>query len=427
MLRHTRILVVVMVASMAVGTWAADWPCFRGPGALGVSEETGLAVRWSETENLRWKTPLPGPGSSSPIVWGDRVYVTCYSGYGLDKKTPGDMNELKRHLLCLSVADGSVVWDTPIDAVLPEDPYKGRFQEHGYASHTPVTDGRRMYVFMGKTGLLAFDMQGQKLWQTSLGVGSDQTRWGSASSPTLFEDKVFVNAWDESKTLYALSQKTGTILWKKDLSETGQTYSVPVVADLGQGRHELVVALPKQIWGLDPKTGQQRWFVRNVLEGSQIPTPVIVGNVAYVHGGGPRSSGSLAVRLGGQGDVTNTHVLWSSKAVSSPPSPVLINGLLYWVNGSGKACCADARTGELRYEENLPGSGRFAVYASVVAAEGRIYAVMRTGGTVVLAAQPEFRILGHNKLASDESDFNASPAIANGRLFLRSDRYLYCF
>jgi len=189
----------------------------------------------------------------------------------------------------------------------------------------------------------------------------------------------------------------------------------------------LIMALPKQIWGLDPKTGQQRWFVRNTLEGSQIPTPVIVDNVAYVHGGGPRSSGSLAVRLGGQGDVTDTHVLWSSKAVSSPPSPVLLDDLLYWVNGSGKACCADARTGELRYEEALPGGGRFAVYASVVAAEGRLYAVMRKGGTVVLAAQPEFRILAHNKLASDESDFNGSPAIANGQLFLRSDRYLYCF
>ena len=427
MLKRTQILVTMLIVGTTIGARAGNWPEYRGPGALGISDETGLPVQWSDTENLRWKTPLPGPGSSSPIVWGDRVYVTCYSGYGLDKKTPGDINQLKRHLVCLSTAHGSVIWNTPIEAVLPEDPYKGRFQEHGYASHTPVTDGRRIFVFMGKTGLLAFDMQGQKLWQTSLGVGADRTRWGSASSPTLFDGKVFVNAWDESKTLYALSQEDGEILWKKDLSETGQTYSVPVVADLGAGRKDLVVALPKQVWGLDPKTGQQRWFVRNVLEGSQIPTPVIADGVAYIHGGGPRSSGSLAVRLGAQGDATDTHVLWSTKAVSSPPSPVLIAGLLYWVNGSGKACCADAKTGELRYEESLPGAGRFAVYASVVAAEGRIYAVMRNGDTVVLAAEPEFRILGHNKLASDGSDFNGSPAIANGRLFLRSDRALYCF
>jgi outer membrane protein assembly factor BamB len=427
MMKKTSIPIVLLILLTPLGLWAENWPGFRGPGSLGVSPETGLTLQWSDTENLQWKVSLPGPGSSSPIVWGDKVYVTCYSGYGLDKENPGDMSHLKRHLRCLRVKDGSLVWDTPVDAVLPEDPYKGRFQEHGYASQTPITNGKRIFVFMGKTGVLAFDMQGQQLWQRPVGAGSDRTRWGSASSPTLFQETVYVNAWDESKTLYALRQQDGTILWKKDLSEMGQTYCTPVVADLGGGRADMIFVVPKQVLGLDPQTGQTRWSVRTAMDGTVIPMPVVKDGIAYVHGGGPRGSGSVAIRLGGEGDVTDTHVLWSNKDVSSPPTPVLLNGSLYWVNGSGEACCADAQTGKIRYQEKLPGAGRFAVYASVIAAEGRLYAVMRQAGTVVLAAEPTFRILAHNQITTDDSDFNASPAIANGRLLLRSDRYLYCF
>ena len=193
----TGLLAVVLVG----GASASDWAGFRGPGAQGVSGQTGLAVTWSETENLAWKTSLPGPGSSSPIVWGERVFVTCYSGYGVDPNDPGDPNNLRRHLVCIRLADGHVLWDRTVPAVLPEDAFKGRFQEHGYASQTPVTDGQRVYVFFGKTGVLAFDLSGRQLWQTSVGTGSDKTRWGSAASPTLHQDLMFVNAWAESKRL----------------------------------------------------------------------------------------------------------------------------------------------------------------------------------------------------------------------------------
>jgi outer membrane protein assembly factor BamB len=157
-----------------------------------------------------------------------------------------------------------------------------------------------------------------------------------------------------------------------------------------------------------------------------IPTPVILDGIAYIHGGGPRQHGSLAVRLGGNGDVTDTHVVWSSKHVASPPSPVIVDGLMYWADAYGNTCCVETQTGALRYREKLPVTERFAIYASAVAAEDRIYIVTRKDGTFVLAAQPEFKVIAHNRLASDSSHFNGSPAVSNRRLFLRSDRFLYC-
>jgi hypothetical protein len=425
MMRHAVICGVLLAVGMAGYTYASDWVGFRGVDAQGVSPEKGLAVTWSEQENVEWKIPLPGPGSSSPIVLGEKVFVTCHSGYGLDPDQPGDINNLKRHLVCVGKGDGKVLWDSIVPAVQPEDPYKGMLREHGYASATPVTDGRRVYVFFGKSGVLAFDLDGKQLWQTTVGSMSDKSLWGSAASPALYKDMVIVNAWDESRTLYALDKKTGKEIWKRDLSETGLSYATPVVAGQSDGSTGLIVSLPSQVWGLEPETGETLWFARTGITDSIIPTPVVVDGVVYIHGGGPRSSGSLAVRTGGKGDVTDMHTVWTSKEVSSPPSPVVTDGMMYWAGASGKASCADIRTGEIRYSEQLPVTGRFAIYASPTAAEGKLYVVTRKTGTFVIAAEPKFRVIAHNVLASDESDFNASPAISDKRIILRSNRFMY--
>jgi hypothetical protein len=426
MTRHALTLTAVVAMTLAGYASASDWPSFRGPHAQGISDETGLPTTWSEPQNLAWKTPLPGPGSSSPIVLGDKVFVTCYSGYGRDRANPGDQKDLKRHLLCIQAADGKILWDTAVPAVLPEDPYKGMFCEHGYASQTPATDGQRIYVFFGKSGVLAFDLNGKQLWRTTVGTGSDQMLWGSASSPTLYKNMVIVNAWDESKALYALDKETGKEIWRKDASQAGLTFATPVIADQGIGRAELVVSLSTQAWGLDPETGKTLWSARTNITDVMIPTPLIVDGIAYIHGGGPRSSGSLAIRTDGTGDVTGTHILWSAKDFSSPPSPVIVDGLMYWTDATGKAACADPKTGQLRYAEKLPVTDRFAVYASPVAAEGRLYVTTRKNGAFVLAAKPVFEIIAHNTFANDPTDFNASPAISNKRIFLRSNQSLYC-
>ena len=427
MIRQPMMIVSATAFSLLMSGWAAgEWAGFRGPGVRGSSPETGLVTTWSETENLKWKTPLPGPGSSSPILWGDKVFVTCYSGYGADKDNPGDPSNLKRHLLCISAADGKVLWDKSVPAVQPEVPYSGRIQEHGYASHTPATDGQCIYVFFGKSGVLAFDFQGSQLWQRSVGTNSDKMKWGSASSVTLCGDLVIVNAWDESKTLYALNKRDGSEVWKQDLSGVEMTFSTPVLADLGQGQRELILVMPMQVWGLNPDTGEKLWWIKTTMKGLVTGTPLVVGEWAYVHGGGPDALSSLCVRLGGRGDVTDTHVLWSNAQAVSVPSPTYCDGLLYWVTNDGKACCQDPQSGQLKYSSKLPVTGQFAVYASVVSASKQLYAVTRTGGTFVLAAGPEFNIIAHNKFESDDSDFNGSPAISDGHIFLRSNRFLYC-
>jgi len=417
------LVLLTMCASLA---HAKDWAGFRGASHQGRTPDTHVPVTWSETKNVPWKKALPGFGSSSPIAVRGRVFVTCYSGYGLDKENPGDPNQLERHIICYKASNGQELWKKSFKAVQPELPYKGMLREHGYASSTPVSDGENIYVFFGKNGVLAFNLDGRQLWQHPVGTGSDNKKWGSAASPVLYKDLVIVNAWDESKKLIALNKATGKPVWEKDLSKMGLTYSTPVVAQLKNNTAELIMLLPTQVWGLAPQTGEQLWIVNTAMKDNTIGVPVVAEGMVYAYGGGPAGVAGVAIRLGGRGDVTKSHVAWSVKEAVSGPSPVVIGSQAFWVDGNGKACCQNLKTGTLVYSKELPGAGRFAVYASVIEAEGRLYAVMRKGGTFVLPTKPGFRPLAHNSFSSDESDFNGSPAVYNSKIFMRSNRFLYC-
>ena len=422
----TRWLILILVMMCTTRTDAKDWAGFRGAAYQGRTSDTYVPLAWSDNDHVFWKKALPGFGSSSPIVVRGRVFVTCYAGYGLDKNDPGDPNQLERQVMCFKTSNGQLLWEKSFKAVQPELPYKGMLREHGYASSTPVSDGQRVYVFLGKNGVFAFALNGEQLWQATVGTDSDGKKWGSATSPVLYEDLLFVNAWDESKKLIALNKGTGDSVWTKDLSQTGLTYSTPVVAQLNNRTAELIVVLPTQVWGLSPQTGERLWTVKTTMKDSTLGTPVVVDGVAYVYGGGPGSLMGLAIRLGGRGDVTDTHVIWSGKDAVSVPSPVVVGEHLYWVDSSGKASCQKIKTGALVYSRDLPAAGRFAVYSSLIEAQGRLYAVTRRGGTYVLPAKPQFRILAHNSLASDDSDFNGSPAVSSSKIFMRSNRFLYC-
>jgi len=415
---------VILVAACAVN--AADWARFRGPNGLGISNDKNPPLAWSETKNVKWKRQLPGPGSSSPIVYGERVFVTCYQGYGVDRENPGNQEDLKRHLLCINRSDGKIIWDKSIDAVLPEDPYRGYISEHGYASSTPVTDGKNVYVFFGKTGALAFDFEGRKLWQTSVGAGSSNRRWGSAASPILYKNSVIVNASEESKSILALDKATGKEIWKAPGAALELAYGTPFITNANDGREELVIAVPNEVWALNPDSGKLMWCAGMDPDGNICPSIVGKDGVIYAFGGF-RTKGSIAIRTGGKDDVTQSHVLWSSPESSYVPSPVIYNDYLYWVNDMGIAYCMEAKTGNVVYRERLSarGGGK-PFYASVVLAGERLYAVSRTSGTFVLAAKPQFEQLAHNTLESDTSNFNPSPAISNGQIFLRSNRLLYC-
>ncbi len=420
--RHT-LWAAALLLALPVG--AADWTAFRGGSAAGISTARP-PERWSDAENLRWKTALPGPGGSSPVVLGNRVFVTCYSGYGENRENPGDPRGLKRHLLCVERGTGRVLWQRTVASEQAEDPYSGYLTEHGYASNTPVTDGERVYVFFGKSGVLAYDLEGKELWRAGVGTSSASRRWGSASSLALYKDLLLVNASEESRSLRALDRRTGREVWKAEGEALELAYGTPTPVTLPDGRTELVIAAVGEVWGLNPETGKLTWFARVPLAGNVCPTVVAHEGVVFVTGGF-QQRGTLAVRAGGKGDVTATHLLWQSRPYSYVPTPVYHQGHLYWVSEQGVAVCLRADTGQTVYEERLrvPNDVRPRFYASVVLADGKLYAVSRNAGTFVLAAAPQFQQLQQN-LLSDPSTFNGTPAPSDRQLFLRSDRFLYC-
>lgn len=421
------VLGIALLAAVPGPSSASDeWPRFRGPDGSGLAAaDARPPTNWSATSNLKWKAALPGPGSSSPIIWGERVFVTCYSGYG-DGSSGAGPEKLQRHLVCLQRNTGKISWDKSVPAELPEDEYSGNLREHGYASNTPVTDGERVYVFFGKTGVLAFDFDGRQLWKVNVGKQSSNRRWGSAASPILCQNTVIINAAEEGRSVLALDKLTGKEVWKTEVNSLELSFVTPVLVECAGGRSDLALAVPGEMWGLSPATGKLRWFAQTGITGNVSPSVVAADGVVYATGGYPRQ-GTIAVRAGGKGDVTQTNVLWSSQSASYVPSPVVYHGHLYVVSDQGSALCLEANTGKLVYKERLPGvSGGKPFYASVVLADGRIYATSRRSGTFVMQVAPAFALLAQNKLAGDDTDFNGTPAIAGRQIFLRSNRFVYC-
>ena len=397
-----------------------DWSCFRGPTGMGTSDAKGLPETWSASENLAWKTKLPGPGASSPVVFGDRIYMTCYTGFFVPGEN-GSKENLQRHLIALQRKDGAVIWDKSVAASQPEDSYSGFIRDHGYATSTPASDGERVFVFYGKTGVLAYDLAGKELWRTSVGNGSAQNNWGSGSSPILYRDLVIVNAAAESKSLIALDQKTGKQVWKTEASSLYGSWSTPVLVDAPQGKTELALSAPHEVWGFDPDNGEFLWFADGIDDRTICGSLVARDGIVYAAGG--RSGSAVAVRSGGRDDVTKSHTIWKKSLSSYVPSPVLAGDRILCVNERGILGCLSAKDGESLFQQRLSGAG--GVYASPVVADGKAYLVTRQNGTFVISLTGQGDVLSTNKL-DDESDFNASPAIVEGKLLLRSNRFLYC-
>jgi hypothetical protein len=422
-----RIFVSITLVSLFVSRepgFSGDWPGFRGPNAASVSQESGLPTTWSDQENIAWKTELPGPGSSSPIVSGDLVFVTCYSGYGVDRSSPGDVKNLVRHLVCVRIHDGSTSWKKDIQAAQPEDPYEGFLREHGYASSTPATDGQRVFAFFGKSGVFAFDRDGRQLWEANVGTGSGMNGWGSGTSVVLHKSLVIVNANAESQTLVALDKETGKRAWEASAKGYAGSWSTPILAETATGTQELVVQVSGEVWGLDPSDGGLLWYSGGLGRAPTNPTLAAKAGIVYALRGGPGGSAAVAIRAGGRDDVTESRVVWKKPAGSYVPSPLIVEDRLHWVDDKGFAHCLKLDSGEEVYKsERLPDAG--GVYASLVAADGKLYAVTRRNGTFVLAGGSTFKQLAQNKIGSDATDFNASPAVSNGHILLRSNRFLY--
>jgi outer membrane protein assembly factor BamB len=395
----------------------ADWRQFRGPHGLGITTEHGLPVEWSSTKNVVWKTALPGPGTSSPTVVGDRIFLTCYTGYGVNGPDSGKMNDLRRHLVCVDRAKGKILWAKEFEPVLPEHRYHGEGSYHGYSSSTPITDGEHLYVFFGKSGVYCFDLDGNQVWHVSVGKGID--RWGSAASPVLYKHMVIVNASVESHALVALDKKTGAEVWRAP--GINGAWNTPVLVPMPDGP-ELVISIENRLRAFNPDTGKELWNADGIHR-YVCPSVVAHDGVVYAIGGGHTS---VAVKAGGRGDVTKTHTLWRKGLGSNVSSPIYDNGRLYWASDNkGVIYCQDAATGKVLKQDRLkPPTGL--IYASALLADGKIYFVSQKNGTYVVSADPELKLLAHNVFADDNSRTNGSLAVDRGQLLLRSDRFLYC-
>ncbi len=409
--------VVLLCVALAPAQKDSDWPQFRGPGGQGISSDSGLPVKWSATESVVWKADLPGAGTSSPVIVGDRIYLTCYSGYNVPGRPAGSQDQLRLHMVALDRATGKLVWNTTIEPRLPEQ--ANIRDNHGYSTSTPFVDGDRIYAFFGKTGVFAFDLTGKQIWRAD--VGDRLNGWGSAASPIVAGNLVIVNASVESDTLFAFDKSTGKEAWR--VRGIRESWNTPVLVKSEEGKTELVLAIQGKVLGLEPTTGAQLWSCATDIGWYMVPSVVAHDGVVYCIGG--RSGvAALAVRTGGKGDVTRTHRLWTSEKGSNVSSPVFHNGHLYFANDSRAiAYCTDPKTGKVLYEERLPRAD--GVYASAVLGDGKIYYVSRSGRVFVVAAKPEFELLATNDLGT-RSVFDSSPAIAGRRIFLRSNQHLYC-
>ncbi|HEV3023209.1 MAG TPA: PQQ-binding-like beta-propeller repeat protein [Pirellulales bacterium] len=410
-----RCLALVCLTAYLAAAMGADWPKFRGPGGLGTSDETEIPTHWNDRKGIVWKCDLPGFGASSPVTVGERVFVTCYSGYGLGQNG-GNLQNLKRHLVCVRRGDGEIDWTREIETAMPEQVYGGQFLTlHGYASSTPATDGRRLYVFCGKSGVFAFELDGSPVWHTSVGEGTHD--WGSGTSPVPYKNLVIVNASVESGSLVALHKDDGHEVWRAGGMK--RAWNTPLVVEL-PGGDELVVSVERRLLGFDPAKGGERWNCPGI---DDYVCPSVVAHEGVVYAIGGRGKPGLAVRAGGRGAV---QPLWRTPKGSNVSSPVYHEGHIYFASeNQGIVFCIDAETGKEVYGQRLtPKPDR--IYASPVLADGKIYYVSRDHGTYVVAAQPKFKLLAHNVIKGDSSAFNASPAVSDGRLFLRSDLQLYC-
>ncbi len=420
MQRVTRCFTLVVLFFSVQGAPAEDWTGFRGPRGLGTSDDTRLPVRWSKTENVRWKTELPGLGSSTPITLDGRIYLTCYSGYGV-QPNEGSQQNLLRHVVCLDRKGGEILWSRDFEPKLPESEYSGRNNsKHGYSSSTPTTDGERLYVFFGKSGVYGLDLSGNEIWRADVG---ERTRgWGSSNSPVLYRDLLIINASIESESLVALNKKTGKEVWRAE--GIRGSWNTPLLVDLPGGGAELVVCIPEKILAFDPADGRELWSCKGIPDRGYV-CPSVISNSGVVYAIGGRKNTASAVRAGGRGDVTETHRLWETGKGSNVSSPVYREGHIYWVHESrGIAYCLNAATGETVYEKRLTPRPRL-IYSSVTFGDGKLYCLSQDLGTYVIAAQTEFKLLAHNVL-DDDIRANASIVVSDNQLLLRNDRHLYC-
>ncbi len=429
-----------MLGSTATLLAADDWPQWRGPRASGVSTDQKLPIRWTATDKVVWKAPIGGLGISTPIVSGDAVYVTSQIGAGVSREGPrlvqgGDAAAMGERPLgsgrarstdsdrtfflveAFSRIDGKRLWERRVEA---EGSLTPSHEKHNLSSSSPVTDGEAVFAWFGTGQLVALNRDGTIKWQRHLGkeISPFDIQWGHSSSPVIYRD-LLILLCDHPSASYVLAvdKRTGKDRWKADRGKGRSSYSTPLVVENANGA-ELIVNSTERIDAYDAATGRPLWFTGEANR-FPIPSPVVHDGVVYASRG-YRSGPYMAIRAGGSGDVTGTHVVWRVPTGAPYVTSLLYyDGAVYMANDVGVLTAVDARTGDRLWQQRVDG----VFSASPVAGGGHVYFVSENGDTIVVKSGKSPEVVARNAIGERAL---ASPAIANGRIFIRTDDHIFC-
>lgn len=388
---------------VAVSAYADDWPGWRGPGGLGISAEKHPPVEWSAAKNIRWKVPLPGVGMSTPVIWGNRIFLTASDG----------RDNLRLHVLCFDRADGRTVWHTRLFGSASSE---GLYAQGGMAVPSVATDGQRVYAVFGSGDLVALDFDGKPVWIRSLAqeYGPFRNRWGMAASPLLLDDLlvVLVDHWAPSYLL-GVDPKTGTTRWKTD-RRASVNWSSPITVNVASGTQVIAIGT-NHVNGYDAQSGRELWDLPGMQE-QCVPSAVARDGIVYAVSGRQGPTFAIDLRNGKPSLAWKSSKRWGGFI----PSPVCYGDLYYLgPDEAGIGTCLEAATGKELWRERLGGQYQ----ASPVAADGKIYYTNLDGVVTVIKAGPKFEVLAKNELGEA---ILGSPAFAYGQLFLRGETHLFC-
>lgn len=434
----TRILAGLLISLVFAACARAgdNWPQWRGPAFDGTSDSTNLPTSWSADKNIRWKAPLPSWGAATPAVWGERIFVTSGSaadgGPEAGSKAAGPKLEKEGRdllLLCLSRKDGSEHWRRTLDN------HNQHNNKQNMASPSPCTDGKTVWAMTGTGVLTAFDFEGEVLWRRELqkDYGPLRQWYGYASSPLLWKDKLIIQVLDSNEKentgyVLALDARTGEKLWKvarptEAEEESLHAYTSPMPLTYAD-RSEIIVGGADYITAYDPANGQETWRCGGLNPEHNnryraVASPVVAAGMVFM---AIRQGPTVACKGGGEGNVTATRTAWTNPAASDVPTPVSDGKYLYILHDNGMLTCLDAKTGQAKYEKSRLPSGTYS--ASPLLADGKLYLTSERARTAVVTAGPEFKLLGENKL--EDTHTLSSIAVAGRELFIRTAKALYC-
>jgi outer membrane protein assembly factor BamB len=410
-----------------------NWHQWRGPEANGVSRTATPPLEWSAEKNIQWKVPIAGQGSSSPIVWGDKVFLLTSINTGrVDPSLPKPEDQPERPfgitfpnttyefvVICLDRSTGKEIWKkTAIEKI----PHEGHHGDNNFASYSPTTDGKRVYAWFGSAGLYCYDLDGELLWSRDLGPVSTRRSFGEGSSPVVHGDRLVINRDNEGQSyVICLNAEDGETVWKEDREEES-SWSTPLIVEAA-GKTQVIVNASNRVRSYNLEDGSLIWECGGQV-GNVTPSPVSANGTVYCMSG-YRGSAAIAIPLDAEGDITDDKkTIWSlNRGTPYVPSPLLYDGLLFFnQSNNGILTCVDAKTGEVAIERTRM-EGVSNIYASPVGAANRVYFVGRNGTTLVIAKVREYKVLAVNRL---EEDMDASPALVGNQIFLRGKKHLYC-